>query len=93
MRFMAWILEQFYAKATEYSDATMRETRVGVEARCTFPNATKIWGGKRGAALGRAPNNRLQPTASSVRSCVAPAVRRESGVEECGNTFGYTGAR
>ena len=24
---------------------------------------------------------------------VAPAVRRESGVEECGNTFGYTGAR
>jgi len=26
-------------------------------------------------------------------SCVAPAVRRESGVEECGNTFGYTGTR
>ena len=32
-------------------------------------------------------------TASSVRSCVAPAVRRESGVEECGNTVGYTGTR
>ena len=22
-----------------------------------------------------------------------PVVRRESGVEECGNTFGYTGTR
>jgi hypothetical protein len=38
-------------------------------------------------------NQGVQPTAYSVRSCVAPAVRRESGVEECGNTFGYTGAR
>ena len=30
-----------------------------------------------------AANNRLQPTAYSVR-----AVRRESGMEECGNTSG-----
>ena len=30
-----------------------------------------------------AANNRLQPTAYSVRS-----VRRESGMEECGNTSG-----
>jgi hypothetical protein len=40
-----------------------------------------------------APNQALHLTASSVRSSVAPAVRRESGVEECGNTFGYTGTR
>jgi hypothetical protein len=39
------------------------------------------------------PNKGMEPTASSVRSCVAPAVRRESGVEECGNTFGYTDTR
>ena len=40
-----------------------------------------------------APNQGVQPTASSVRSCVAPAVRRESGVEAWGNTFGETGTR
>ena len=34
-------------------------------------------------------NNALQLTAYSLRSYVA--VRRESGVEECGNTVGYTG--
>jgi len=34
-------------------------------------------------------NNALQLTAYSLCSCVA--VRRESGVEECGNTLGYTG--
>ena len=39
----------------------------------------------------RRPNKVLELTASSVRSCVA--VRRESGMEECGNTFGYTGTR
>ena len=40
-----------------------------------------LWGGRRGTgAFTR------KPTASSVRSCVA--VRRESGVEECGNTLG-----
>ncbi len=38
---------------------------------------------------GTEPNFGLQATAASVRSCVA--VRRESGMEECGNTFGYTG--
>ena len=32
------------------------------------------------------PNKRLQATANSLRSYLA--VRRESGVEECGNTSG-----
>ena len=35
------------------------------------------------ASQGRPPNHRLQVTAYSVRS-----VRRESGMEECGNTSG-----
>ena len=38
-----------------------------------------------------APNQGLQATANSLCSCLA--VRRESGVEECGNTFGYTGTQ
>ena len=42
---------------------------------------------------GKAPNHALHLNASSVRSYVTPAVRRESGVEECGNTIGYTGTR
>ena len=42
-----------------------------------------------GGVAAEAPNNALQWTAYSLRSSLA--VRRESGVEECGNTFGYTG--
>jgi hypothetical protein len=34
-------------------------------------------------------NIAVEPTPNSLCSCVA--VRRESGMEECGNTFGYTG--
>jgi hypothetical protein len=37
------------------------------------------------------PNKGLQATANSV--CSSLAVRRASGMEECGNTLGYTGTR
>ena len=57
--------------------ASLGQRQLGADAKTNQPRAL---------LTASAPNKGLQATAKSLCSCLA--VRRESGVEECGNTSG-----